>query len=100
MMSLAHSDLRRLEIESWIDRATVEPLEMRRVDTVEGATLVNRNDREDYAGIIFPIYWPGVDRPREFYLRRDHPPSEGDKPKGKYLAPPGRGNLLMFGRGE
>ncbi|MGQ0557884.1 MAG: DUF3987 domain-containing protein [Nitrospiraceae bacterium] len=93
-------DLLKLGKHSWIDQLTAERFDLRRVDTFEGAALVGRNDNEDYAGIVFAVYWPGDLKPREYFLRRDHPPIENGKPKGKYLAPPGRGNKLLFGPGE
>lgn len=89
-----------LEQESWINPATAEIFALYRVSSMEGAELVGRTDREDYAGIAFPVYWPGHPTPRERFLRRDHPSIENGKPKQKYLAPPGRGNMLLFGPGE
>lgn len=101
---LSASDCEALERESWIDSATAEAFGIYRVTSVDGAEIVGRTDREDYAGIVFPIYGPEDDRPKEYILRRDHPPMEQHngklKPKGKYLAPPGRGNRLLFGPGE
>lgn len=93
-----------LERDSWIDPATAEAFGLHHVTSTEGADLVGRTDRENYAGIVFPVYWPGDTAPKEYFLRRDHPSMEQhngkQKPKGKYLAPPGRGNRLLFGPGE
>lgn len=98
------ADLLALERASWIDPATADAFGLYRVTSAEGAELVGRTDSEDYAGLVFPIYGLGDDRPKEYVLRRDHPPMEQHngklKPKGKYLAPPGRGNRLLFGPGE
>lgn len=98
------ADLAALERDSWIDPATANTFGLYRVNSDEGAQLVGRSDREGYAGIAFPIYWPGEKQPRELFLRRDHPPLESHngtlKPRQKYLAPPGRGNRLLFGPGE
>ena len=99
-MTLMPKDFITLARDSWVDQATSERFGLRRVDSIEGAALVGRDRREDCAGIVFPIYWPGNSKPRESHLRRDHPPTEDGKPKGKYLAPPGRGNMLLFGPGE
>lgn len=99
-MTLTPQDLNTLEHDSWIDQATAERFGLRRVNSIEGADLVGRTAREDYAGIVFPIYWPGDSKPREHHLRRDHPPMENGKPKQKYLAPPGRPNMLLFGPDE
>lgn len=98
--TLTPTDLLKLETESWIDHVTAETFGLYRVNSPAGAALFGRGDREDCAGIVFPSYWPGNPVPREFYLRRDHPPFENGKPKGKYLAPPGRGNMLLFGPDE
>jgi putative DNA primase/helicase len=74
---------------------------LRRVGCSEGAAIVGRNGSGDFAGIVFPYIWPGEDHVREFRLRRDHPDLEHDaagklKERGKYLSPPGRGNMLYF----
>lgn len=103
--SLSTADRAALERDSWIDRATADAYGLYRVPSAEGAALVGHTDREDYAGIVFPVYWPGDDTPKEYFLRRDHPPLEQSsngtlKPSRKYLAPPGRGNRLLFGPGE
>lgn len=99
-MPLTPADLHKLEHESRIDAATAQAFSLTRVTSHEGKESVGRSDSEDYSGIVFPIYWPGDVKPREHFLRRDHPPIENGKPKGKYLAPPGRGNKLLFGPHE
>ena len=102
--SLNAQDLAALERDSWIDPSTAEAWGLCRVTSAEGAELVGRTDHEDYSGIALPTYGPGEHEPKEYFLRRDHPPLElhnGQlKPKHKYLAPPGRGNRLLFGPGE
>ena len=102
---LSMTDLNALERESWIDAATAEAFGLYRVNSTEGAALVGRTDREDYEGIVFPIYWPGEARPKEYFLRREHPPleqrSDGtQKAIRRYMAPPGRRNRLVFGPDE
>lgn len=72
-----------------------------RVDSPDGAELVGGNGKADYAGLAFPYYLPGNPHVREYRLRRDNPDLEQSsdgriKQKRKYLAPPGRGNLLYF----
>lgn len=99
-MRLTSQDFVTLERESWIDQSTAERFGLYRVDSFEGADLVGRDNREDYTGVVFPVYGPGSSNPQEYYLRRDHPPMEKGKPKGKYLAPPGRGNRILFGPNE
>jgi hypothetical protein len=98
-------DLLALERESWIDPATADAFGLYRESSTGGAQLVGRTNREDYAGIVFPTYWPGDPAPKEYFLHRDHPPMEQRrdgtlKPRQKYLAPPGRGNRLLFGPSE
>lgn len=97
---LRESDFRNLEA-SWITRELVEQALLRRVASAEGAAIVGRNGRGDYAGILFPNILPGQKQVREYRLRRDRPDLEYDvsgqlKEKAKYLSPPGRGNLLYF----
>jgi hypothetical protein len=98
------SDYIALNDESWVDRKTIEAWRIYRVNSADGATLIGRDHSEDYAGIVFPVYWPGDPYPKEYFLRRDHPTMEAHngtlKAKQKYLAPPGRGNRLLFGPGE
>ena len=94
------ADLRTLE-ESWLTSEDVARAEIRRVDDATGRELVGRGGRSgEYAGLVFPYLLPGEDRVREYRLRRDKPDIEYDdgkpKEKAKYLAPPGRGNMLYF----
>jgi P4 family phage/plasmid primase-like protien len=94
---LSALDLERLHRESWIDRATAEAAGLRRVDSALGAEIVGRRNREDYAGIVFPYCLPGCTDIREYRLRRDCPPlDEHRREQGKYLSPPGRGNMVYF----
>jgi hypothetical protein len=96
---LTPADSQRLE-RSWIDEHLTKIFNLYRVSSAEGRELVGRTDNADYAGIVFPIYRPGESKPCEYILRRDHPPIENGKPKGKYLLPPGRRNRAMFAPGE
>lgn len=93
--SLEERDYRALAAR-WIDRTTADAALLRRVDTFEGAEILGRNGGGRYEGICIPYVWPGDDRVREYRIRRDHPEFENGKPKAKYIAPPGRGNLLYF----
>ncbi len=90
---------------SFITRQVAEHAELRRVSDDEGADLVGRrrSAERSYAGVIFPYFLPGKDSPREYRLRRDQPDLERTadgtiKEKGKYMSPPGRGNMLYFPR--
>jgi hypothetical protein len=86
--------------ERWIDRQTADRALLRRVPSIEGARIVGRNGACDFAGLLIPNVWPGTDYAREFRLRRDRPDMENGKPKMKYVAPPGKGNLLYFAAGS
>lgn len=104
-MPLTDADLLKLQSESWANPVTAEQFGLIRVSSHEGAELVGRNDHGDYQGIVYPIFFPGDLKPREYFLRRDHPEMEKNsdgilKSKRKYLGPPGRGNKLLFGPGE
>ena len=97
---LSKSDLENFA-RSWITPDLAQQAGLFRVDSATGGQLVGRNGKGDYSGIVFPYIWPGSDSPREYRLRRDHPELEAQadgttKEKGKYLAPPGRGNMLYF----
>ena len=93
-------DVRRLT-GSWLTPEDVEQAYIRRVDDTTGRELVGRSGRGgEYAGLVFPYVLPGEDRVRDYRLRRDKPDIEYEdgkrKERAKYLAPPGRGNLLYF----
>ncbi|HXI44182.1 MAG TPA: DUF3854 domain-containing protein [Candidatus Limnocylindrales bacterium] len=97
---LSEADYAKLE-RSWIPRELANQAVLRRVTSAEGASIIGRRDNGCYSGIIFPYVWPGEDYIREYWLRRDQPEVQYDgdgrpKEKGKYLGPPGRGNLVYF----
>ena len=98
--TLTSNDHRKLAAR-WIDSKLAEQAGLFRVNSSDGAALVGRNGAGDYAGIGIPNVLPGQSQPREYRLRRDHPdmdlqPDGSTREKGKYLHPPGRGNLLYF----
>lgn len=93
--ALNHGDYKALE-ERWIDRHTANNSLLRRVDSFTGAEIVGRNGSGRHEGIAIPYVWPGLDRVREYRLRRDHPEIENGKPKNRYISPRGRGNMLYF----
>jgi len=91
-------------LNSWITRELADQAMLRRVASAEGAAILGRRDNGSYSGIAYPYVWPGEDRIREYWLRRDRPEIEYDtegkpKEKNKYLGPPGRGNLLYIAPG-
>lgn len=97
---LTEADLKLLSA-SFITPALAHSVGIFRVASPDGAEITGRNGSADYSGIIFPYKLPGVSSVREYRLRRDNPDleqgSDGEvKQKRKYLAPPGRGNLLYF----
>jgi hypothetical protein len=84
---------------SFITPDLIEQSQIFRVTSADGAALIGRTGRADYAGIVFPYYWPGEPSPREYRLRRDQPELEQKsdgilKEKNKYLSPPGRANMF------
>jgi putative DNA primase/helicase len=91
---LSAADLEALAAR-WIDREAAERQLLRRVNSLEGAEVVGKRTGS-FAGLLIPNVWPGSNHIREYRLRRDHPEVENGKPKMKYVAPPGRGNLLYF----
>lgn len=98
--TLSDADFRLLS-SSFISPALAQSAGIFRVDSLVGSEIVGRNGHADYSGLIFPYYLPGNSSPREYRLRRDNPdleqgPDGRIKQKGKYLSPPGRGNLLYF----
>ena len=85
--------------QRWISRDFADTALLRRVDSPTGARVVGRK-AGNCAGLVIPYIWPGEAGVREYRLRRDHPDLElvgaSHKQVGKYLSPPGRGNLLYF----
>ena len=55
---LREFDYQKLDA-SWISREIVDDAGIFRVDSHEGAQLVGRPNKRDYAGIVFPYFWPG-----------------------------------------
>lgn len=101
---LTDADYGKLETESWITREIADAASLFRVNSLDGANIVGRKNDRDYSGIVFPYFLPGVDQPREYRLRRDHPeyeylPDGTRKEIDKYISPPGRGNMLYFAPG-
>lgn len=96
---LTSADIARLE-KGGIPRELAEQAFLRRVDTEEGAAIVGRKGPANCAGIVFPYMRPGVHSVVDYRLRRDEPDlvqKKGvTKEQGKYLSPPGRGNMLYL----
>lgn len=93
MTPLTPTDYAALE-KSYLTREIVDAAKIQRVDTIEGAEIVGRppTAAKDYAGQVFPYFWPGDQHPREYRLRRDNPdleqrPDGSIKEKEKYLGP-------------
>ena len=80
----------------WIDPETAAQHFLRRVNAIDGSAAMGRNGTGNFAGLLIPNVLPGSDHIREYRLRRDHPEIENGRSKMKYVAPPGRGNLLYF----
>ena len=95
------TDTRRVCEDSWLTPDLVDRARIRRVDDAEGRELVGRNGKAgEYQGLAFPYFVPGQNAVREYRIRRDNPDLElrdgSTRKRGKYLAPPGRGNMLYF----
>jgi predicted P-loop ATPase len=88
----------------WVDRALAEAAGICRADSPLGATQAGRTDNGTYSGLLIPYLLPGEPYVREWRLRRDQPDLEQRdgkiKERGKYLSPPGRGNMLYFPPGD
>jgi len=99
-MNLPGSPLTAADFASLSNRAIGEDdacaALLRRVTSLEGGELVGRNGAGNWEGIVIPYILPGENRIREVRIRRDHPDIENGKPKLKYVAPPGRSNMLYF----
>jgi hypothetical protein len=98
---LTEADYQKLESESWIPRELADAAGIFRVNSQEGANIVGRKNNKDYAGIVFPYFWPGEASPRDYRLRRDHPEIEystvgTQKEVEKYLTAPGSGNKVYI----
>lgn len=99
--ALRPADYQALE-SRWISREHAEMALFRRVNSIDGATIVGREGKPgDYSGIVIPYLWPGEKYVREFRVRRDHPDKERRSDGrlvdvGKYLSPPRGANMLYF----
>jgi P4 family phage/plasmid primase-like protien len=90
-------------LSSWITPEWIERAGIYRVDHQTGAEMVGRRPKagQHFEGIVIPYRLPGESAVREFRLRRDVPDYEQEqdgtrKEKGKYIHPPGRGNIAYF----
>jgi len=96
---LGPDDYATLE-RAWISREIADSALLRRVNSEEGKEIVGRRDYEDYAGLLFPYYWPGRPGVLAHRIRRDNPPYEirngHRKQRDKYMSAPGWGNTLYF----
>jgi hypothetical protein len=99
---LTHKDFEVLA-RSFITPELADEAALFRVDDLEGSEIVGgkRSADTDYSGIVFPYFFPEITSRRECRLRRDNPGLDASvggttKEKGKYLSPPGRGNMLYF----
>jgi len=98
---LSIADYARLD-QRWICRDYANGAMLRRVTSIEGAEIVGRQGKPgDYSGIIIPYFNPLDGWLRDYRLRRDHPEIAFDnhgnrKECHRYLAPPGKGNMLYI----
>lgn len=99
--SLTPADYAGLE-KSYLTPAIADAAGLARVDSHEGAQRIGQLNpknapKKDCAGLIFPYHLPEEPDVREYHLRRDNPEQDiSGKEIGKYLSPPGKGNLFYF----
>lgn len=86
--------------ESWITPELAQWAGIRRVSSVEGASVVGRKINGDYEGLVFPYRQPGNPNPVAERLRLDQPPMEWrdgkQRPAYRYVSAPGSRNRLYF----
>lgn len=91
MLALTPDDYRMLEEQSWILRAHADAAGLVRVDSLEGRDRMGRTGSGNFAGILFPYFFPGQTPAMTLgeRLRLDAPPvdSATGKPGFKYLSP-------------
>ena len=98
---LSESDYQSLD-GRWISKQCADAALLRRVVSVDGAEIVGKSGRAgDYSGIVIPYIWPGEASVRLERIRRDHPDREQGhdgklRERGKYMGPPGCGNILYI----
>lgn len=96
MGALTESDYAELA-RSWITPELASQARLTRVISIEGSQIAGRNGAGNYAGVVFPYYWPGEHQTRGARLRRDVPDTDPrGRTKNKYMAPPRSGNLFYF----
>jgi predicted P-loop ATPase len=83
---------------SWITPKIADEAGLYRVPSIEGRDLVGRKGGGDYAGIVFPYYWPGSRGFVLYRIRLDSPPVDAatGKAQHKYLTAAGERNHLFF----
>lgn len=102
-MPLTEADLEKLKARGILPLLAVLA-SLFRVTNDDGATLLGRKDRKNYAGIVIPKYWPGDTNPRSYTVRRDEPDREAKsdgttRELNKYMTEGGKPNQLYFAPG-
>jgi predicted P-loop ATPase len=96
-VKLTSDDYAALE-RSYITRKVADTAGLYRVPSIEGRDLVGRKGAGDYAGVVFPYFWPGTKDSVLDRLRLDSPPADAatGKPRHKYLTAAGSRNRLYL----
>jgi predicted P-loop ATPase len=96
-MRLTEEDYEALE-KCYITRELAIAAGLYRVVSIDGRELVGRSGGGNYAGIIFPLYWPGTSSILIYRLRLDQPPIDlrSGKPEHKYLMAHGTRNRFYM----
>lgn len=96
---LTDADYAKFEA-AYVTREVLDSAGVFPVTSEQGKQLVGRHDSEDYSGLCFPYYWPGIQGVRAHRVRRNNPPIEHKrgiaKERDKYLSAPGWGNPIYF----
>ena len=97
MVTLSPLDLQQHE-RLGITADVLERYQVRRVSDDEARDVLGLNGRPgSMAGVVYPYFVPGTPHAVTHRLRRDHPETEGGRPKNKYLSAIGDRKHLYFG---
>jgi len=87
--------------KSWIPRSLADSVGICRVSSAQGAEIIGCDKPGNYAGIVFPYFYPGETQARDYWLYLDclemeHKPDGSLREKRKYFGTPDGRNRLYF----
>ncbi|MDQ3636078.1 MAG: DUF3854 domain-containing protein [Acidobacteriota bacterium] len=93
VINLTSDDIKNLH-QSFISDELIRSSGIYPVDDIGGAEIIGRkpNANTNYAGIVFPYFFPADNKPTQYRLRLDEPQDKG----GKYLTYAGTRNGIYF----